>query len=148
MTPNSIECPVCHTPNPATATQCARCATPITAVDTTIVGDAARQDGTLVGDAAQADSTLAGGPSAGDVTDLSGAQGWSRPADEPTMAAYRGGRLSPHTTLGKRYEIVQLLGEGGMGAVYKAMDREVERMVALKIIRPELAVRESTRSLL
>jgi len=54
----------------------------------------------------------------------------------------RAGRLAPRTMLGKRYEIVQLLGEGGMGAVYKAMDREVERMVALKIIRPELAVRE------
>jgi eukaryotic-like serine/threonine-protein kinase len=46
--------------------------------------------------------------------------------------------LQPGDLIGARYEIVQLLGEGGMGAVYKATDHEVERTVALKVIRPEL----------
>src|SRR5271165_4679295 len=41
--------------------------------------------------------------------------------------------------LGGRYEIQKLLGMGGMGAVYKARDMEVERVVGLKVIRPDLA---------
>jgi tetratricopeptide (TPR) repeat protein/predicted Ser/Thr protein kinase len=43
------------------------------------------------------------------------------------------------TVLAGRYEVLQVLGRGGMGAVYKVHDRELERVAALKTIRADLA---------
>jgi len=43
-------------------------------------------------------------------------------------------------TLANRYDLLALIGTGGMGAVYRARDRELDELVALKVIRADLAV--------
>jgi serine/threonine protein kinase len=47
-----------------------------------------------------------------------------------------------------RYEIIEQIGEGGMGAVYLAHDRELDRDIALKVLRaPAPSVEERERIL-
>lgn len=61
------------------------------------------------------------------------------PQSLPGSVTWAGILLQPGTVLGNRYQIVQMLGEGGMGAVYKARDVELDRVIALKVIKPDLA---------
>ena len=76
-------------------------------------------------------------PEESETVVISGPESWSEPLPSALSAMQK--PLRPGNVLGYRYEIVSLLGKGGMGAVYKARDRELDRMVALKIIRPDLA---------
>ena len=47
--------------------------------------------------------------------------------------------LSPGMTIANRYEILQEIGSGGMGKVFKARDKDLEELVAIKILRSDYA---------
>ncbi len=133
-----VECPTCHTSNPPESRLCAKCSTPFGIDSSALEGggitlalDPADQTPTIIDQTTQA---LAGSA----MTAAVGGTGWSVPiqrlgAQDPNTP------VEPGMILGERYEILKRLGEGGMGAVYKARDTELDRLVAVKVIRPELA---------
>ncbi|MCK4495405.1 MAG: protein kinase, partial [Candidatus Aminicenantes bacterium] len=52
--------------------------------------------------------------------------------------------LTTGSTFAGRYQIIEELGKGGMGKVYKVLDKEVNAKVALKLIKPEIASDKKT----
>jgi serine/threonine protein kinase len=50
--------------------------------------------------------------------------------------------LSRGTIFADRYEIIEELGKGGMGKVYKVYDLKIKEVVALKLIKPEIGFNE------
>src|SRR3954471_7219056 len=59
-------------------------------------------------------------------------------AKSPTVS--RGPLKSPGDVLAKRFRVVQFIARGGMGEVYEAEDLELHEHVAIKMVRPEIAV--------
>ncbi len=115
-----MKCTQCGLSNPPGTSVCTQCSTPLHLDDPTIEDSFRDSDASC-----DADQTLT--------------HGWSEPS-APIHHTASSERFKPGWMLGNRYQILQLLGEGGMGAVYKARDRELDRLVALKIIRPNLVL--------
>jgi len=109
----AIRCPKCNTDNPDTVKFCGEC-------------------GTLLGSVREPDPTDAGpdprlGRPSGDIPELT-----------ETMETTRE-ELTTGSTFAGRYQIIEELGKGGMGRVYKAIDKKINEKIALKLIKPEIA---------
>lgn len=48
-------------------------------------------------------------------------------------------RLQRGTVFARRYEVIEELGQGGMGEVYKVKDTRLDEIMALKVLRPEIS---------
>ena len=126
-------CPRCGTQNPDSASKCSRCG-----IGLTMGGDTETFAGIVpapipagAGAAAPAPATIPPKPSPS-IADMATAGPWAQSSS--------GAASGDEVNFGPRYKIQKMLGEGGMGAVYKAQDIELDRTVALKLIRPGLAM--------
>ena len=52
--------------------------------------------------------------------------------------------LTTGSTFAGRYQVIEELGHGGMGRVYKVFDTDIKEKIALKLLRPEIALDRET----
>ena len=114
-----IKCSNCGTDAPESARSCAVCATPLPrpSVATAVLTPPGR--------------STAGPSTAADAETI------ASPFVNPFTTGGAAVSLVPGQTFGHRYQVISLLGVGGMGAVYHVWDSELGLSLALKVIRPE-----------
>jgi serine/threonine protein kinase/Flp pilus assembly protein TadD len=120
----SVKCPKCHANNPDTVKFCGECGTLLRSVRGTDPTDAGPDPRTNPTDAGP--DRRSGRPFE-DISDL------TKTIEAPKK------ELTTGSIFAGRYQIIEELGKGGMGKVYKVFDKEVNAKIALKLIKPEIA---------
>src|SRR5258705_10489998 len=106
-----MQCPYCNTENLPATKDCKACGKPLPLFEKTFTGSERVQ---------QAESTPQQSDPHGTIapTNTPATPGdWTAPVTATKIPLSSQGEIEPGTILGERYEIIAILGQGGMGAV-------------------------------
>jgi serine/threonine protein kinase/Flp pilus assembly protein TadD len=115
-----MKCPKCQADNPETVQFCGECGTPLGGYG-------------IRGHVPDSSGSAASPQNSKDI----------RPEVTETLQTSLH-ELTTGSTFAGRYQVIEELGNGGMGKVYKVFDNKIKEKIALKLIKPEIASDKDT----